>query len=143
MKRRSVLPAASLALAAWVLAGCGSTSVNTVEPADPKAHREMLADPRLIVDTPLAKSVRVVGLNTATDQQGFLKVQAELCNTAGKRKLFSYRVEWFAPNGMVINLPTTASIPMSLEARETKFITATAPTPQAKDFRFRFLEPVN
>jgi uncharacterized protein YcfL len=57
--------------------------------------------------------------------------------------LFTYRVEWFDAQGMVINLPIAAAIPMSLEARETKFITATAPTPQAKDFRFRFLEPVN
>ena len=143
MKRPLPLTIWTLGLTAWLLTGCGSTSVNTVEPADPTAHREMLADQRVIADTSLAKSVRVVGLNTATDQQGFLKVQAELYNTTRKRKLFSYRVEWFDPNGMVINLPTAASIPMSLEARESKFITATAPTPQAKEFRFRFLEPVN
>ena len=143
MKRRLRLPPILLALGAWVLAGCGSTSVNTVERADPTARREMLADQRVISDSSLGKSVRVVGLNTATDPQGFLKVQAELSNTTDERQLFTYRVEWFDPNGMVINLPTAASIPMSLEARETKFITATAPTPQAKDFRFRFLEPVN
>lgn len=143
MKRPLPTAACSLALSAWFLAGCGSTSVNTVEPADPAARREMLADKRVIADTSLAESVHLVALNTATDQQGFLKVQAELYNTTEERRLFSYRIEWFDPSGMVINLPTSASIPMSLEARETKFITATAPTPMAKDFRLRFIEPVN
>lgn len=143
MKRPLPIAVCALTLSAWLLTGCGSTSVNTVEPADSTARREMLADQRVIADTSLAKAVRVVALNSATDQQGFLKVQAELYNTTRKRRLFSYRVEWFDPNGMVINLPTAASIPMSLEARETKYITATAPTPTAKDFRFRFLEPVN
>lgn len=143
MKQRVPCAAVLLALAVWVLVGCGSTSVNTEGPADATGKREMLPDDRVIADSSLAKSVRVVGLNSATDQQGFLKVQAELYNTTRKRRLFSYRVEWFDPNGMVIALPTAASIPMSLEARETKFITTTAPTAQAKDFRFRFLEPVN
>ncbi len=143
MKHRLPIFACALSTAAWLLSGCGSTSVNTLEPADSTAQREMIADKRVIADSSLAKSVRVVGLNTATDAEGFLKVQAELYNSTRKRRLFTYRVEWFDPNGMVINLPTAASIPMSLEARETKFITATAPSPQARDFRFRFLEPVN
>lgn len=143
MKHRFPIVACVLSAAAWLLSGCGSTSVNTLEPADATAQRAMLADKRVIADSSLAKSVRVVGLNTATDAEGFLKVQAELYNSTRKRRLFTYRVEWFDPNGMVINLPTAASIPMTLEARETKFITVTAPTTQAKDFRFRFLEPVS
>ncbi|MBE7501616.1 MAG: YcfL family protein [Verrucomicrobiales bacterium] len=135
--------AGSLAAAAWLTTGCGSTSVNTLEPAEPTAQRAMVSDQRVLADRSLASSVRVVGVNTATDAAGFLKVQLETYNPSRKRKLFTYRVEWFDAQGMVINLPTATSIPMSLEARETKFITATAPTPQAKDFRFRFLEPVN
>lgn len=143
MKRAFPFLAAGYLLAAWVLVGCGSTSVNTVEPADPSARRQMVDDQRVMADQSLGKAVQVVGLNSVTDQQGFLKIQAEVYNSTRKRKLFSYRIEWFDPSGMVINLPTAASIPMSLEGRETKFITATAPTPMAKDFRFRFLEPVN
>ena len=143
MNQRSPFTAVMLGLSAWLVAGCGSTSGNKAEPAEPQARQEMPADPRVIVPPSLAKSIRVVGLNLATDQQGFLKVQLEVSNTASKRKLFTYRVEWFAPNGMVINLPTATAIPMSLEAQEAKFITATAPTPEAKEFRFRFLEPVN
>lgn len=135
--------AGSLAAAAWLTTGCGSTSVNTVAPAEPTAQRTMVSDQRVLADRSLASSVRVVGVNTATDTAGFLKVQLETYNPSRKRKLFTYRVEWFDAQGMVINLPTATSVPMSLEARETKFITATAPTPQAKDFRFRFLEPVN
>ena len=143
MKHRAFLTAILLGLAGAMVTGCGSTSVNTVQPAEPAGHRNMMADDRVIADTSLAKAVRIVGLNTATNESGFLKVQAELYNTTRKRKLFTYRVEWFGLNGMVINLPTATSVPMSLEARESKFITATAPTPEAKDFRFRFLEPVN
>lgn len=135
--------AGSLAAAAWLTTGCGSTSVNTLEPAAPTAQRAMVSDHRVLADRSLASAVRVVGVNAATDAAGFLKVQLETYNSSRKRKLFTYRVEWFDAQGMVIHLPTATSIPMSLEARETKFITATAPTPQAKDFRFRFLEPVN
>lgn len=125
------------------LAGCGSQSVNTVEPAARSAQPAMLADQRVVTDRSLGKAVRVVGLNTATDAAGFLKVQIEVHNTTASLKRFTYRVQWFDGNGMAIGLPTAASMPQALEGRQTAWIPITAPTVQAKDFRVQFLEPVN
>jgi uncharacterized protein YcfL len=131
-----------VAACAGLLAGCSSTTVNTVEPAVPTAQREMLADQRVRTDPSLAKAVRVVGVNVASEKEGFLKVQVEVQNTTRSRKQFTYRVQWFDELGMVINLPTAVATPRVLEGRETTYITTTAPTPQAKDFRILFLEPV-
>jgi len=142
MKRIPML-ACCLLGAVWALgSGCSSTTVNTVEPAVPTARREMLADQRVQTDASLARAVRVRGVNTATDAQGFLRVQIEIENTTRSRKQFTYRVQWFDDQGMLISLPTATAVPRALEGREVAYITATAPTPKAKDFRIQFLEPV-
>ena len=41
----------------------------------------------------------------------------------------------------LVDLPTAVARPRSIEAREIAAVTATAPTPRAKDFRIKFLEP--
>lgn len=121
----------------------GCTTMNTVEPAQPVAQRQMLADKRVITDTTLNRRVRVVGVNTATGVAGFLKIQVEVQNVTSRAQSFTYRVEWFDENGMIINLPTATAIPRTIEGRETLNLTATAPTDRAKDFRIKFLEPIN
>lgn len=134
---------AALGAAAWLFTGCGSTSVNSVEPAQTSAQRAMLSDKCVFNNRSLAKAVRVLGINTATDQGGFLKIQIEVQNTTRSRKLFTYRIQWFDEHGILISLPTTVATPRSLEGRELADITATAPTVKAKDFRIQFLEPVS
>jgi uncharacterized protein YcfL len=126
-----------------VLFPAGCTTVNTVEPAQPTAQRQMLADKRVITDSTLNRHVAILGVNTATGPAGFLKIQVELQNTSSSPHAFTYRVEWFDENGMIINLPTAAAIPRTIEGKETLSITATAPTDKAKDFRIKFLEPTN
>lgn len=121
----------------------GCTTVNTVEPAQPAAERQMLADKRVITDSSLNWKLAIVGVNTATGPGGFLKIQVEVQNKTRSVQAFTYRVEWFDENGMIINLPTTTAIPRTIEGKETLSITATAPTPKAKDFRIKFLEPVH
>lgn len=142
MNRFPVLALGLLSLVGFLTPGCHTTTVNTAEPAVPTAAREMLADQRVQTDASLARAVRVRGVNTATDAQGFLKVQIEIENTTRRRKQFTYRVQWFDARGMIIHLPTATATPRSLEGREVAYITTTAPTPQAKDFRILFLEPV-
>lgn len=122
--------------------GCSSTTVNTTEPAVPVARREMLSDQRVTTDRSLARAVRVCGVNTAFDAQGFLKVQVEVENTTRRPKRFTYRVQWFDAQGMLIQLPTATAVPRTLEGGEVGYITATAPTTQVRDFRILFLEPV-
>jgi len=124
-----------------VLTGC--TTVNTLEPAQPVAQRDMVSDKRVITDTSLNRRVRILGVNQATGLGGFLKIQVEVQNMTSRHQNFTYRVEWFDENGMIINLPTYTAIPKSLEGKETISITATAPTERAKDFRIKFLEPTN
>jgi uncharacterized protein YcfL len=120
-------------------AGCGST-VNTLEPASPAAQRNMVPDKRVVTDTGFYSHVKILGVNTTTGPAGFLKIQVELENATRSLQPFTYRVEWYDETGMIIPLPTTSAVPKTLEARETASITATAPTPLAKDFRIKFLE---
>ena len=127
-----------------LLAGSGcKTTVNTVEPAQPSAQKDMLPDKRVITDTSLNRRMRVLGVNTVTTPAGFLKIQMEVQNLTRSLKSCTYRIEWFDEHAMIINSVTAAALPLALEGGETKSITAIAPTPMAKDFRIKFLEPVN
>jgi uncharacterized protein YcfL len=139
MKNRYlILPTLLLVLGG---AGCSSTKVNTLEPAQTTAQRNMLSDKRVLMDQSLSKSVSVIGVNTAQGSEGFLKIQVEVQNLTRKRRFFSYRVEWFDENGMLIELPSNVSHPRSIESKAIAVITATAPTPRARDFRIQFIEP--
>ena|SRR3990172_7534515 len=124
------------------ITGCGPT-MNTLEPAQSTAQRQMIADKRVITDTGLYSRVQILGVNTATGLAGFLKIQVEVENTTQSPQAFTYRIEWYDETGMIIPLPTTTAIPRTLQGRETASITATAPTPRAKDFRIKFLEATN
>jgi uncharacterized protein YcfL len=139
---KTFLATLSLAAGAALLVACRTTSINTLEPAQPAVQREMISDKRVLADSSLRKHLRILGVNTATDTAGFLKIQVEAYNATRSLKTFTYRVEWFDERGMIISLPTAAAIPRSLEGRQTGYITATAPTERAKDFRISFLEPV-
>src|SRR5438309_1545688 len=97
----------------------GCTTVNTVEPAQPVAQRQMLADKRVVTDSTLNRHVNILGVNTATGAAGFLKIQVELRNRTRSPQSFTYRVEWFDENGMIISLPTAAAIPRTIEGQET------------------------
>lgn len=125
------------------LTGCRSTSVNTVEPANKSAQPQMISDQRVLTDQSLNNIVRIVGVNTATGDEGFLKIQVQVENRTRRARSFTYQVEWFDENGMIIDSPIRVARPRNIEAREVLAITATAPTPRAKDFRIKFLEPKN
>lgn len=120
-----------------VLSGC--TTVNTTEPAQAVAQKEMITDKRVITDRSLLRKVKVVGLNQS-NVDNHLKIQVEVVNTTRSVQDFGYRLEWFDQNSMLISLPTSAYIPRQIEGKETIFITAVAPTPKAKDFRIKFIE---
>lgn len=136
MKPMQLLPALA---AAAVLAGC-STTVNTAERAQPAGQRQMLSDKRIVTDRGLDRAVRIVGLNETQTPDGFVKVQVEVLNTTRSVKSFSYKVEWFDAAGIIVDTPATASITRQIEGKESLFLTAVAPTPAAKDFRFKFME---
>lgn len=139
LKPNSLLALGALALV--TLTGC--RTVNTLEPAQPVAQAEMLSDKRVITDSTLNRRVRILKVNQDTSPAGFLKIQVDLLNTTSRPQSFSYRVEWFDEHAMIIELPTKTAIPRTLDGKETISITSTAPTPRAKDFRIKFLEPAN
>jgi uncharacterized protein YcfL len=141
MKTNSLSVLALTAVATLLLTGCRSTSVNTVEPASQVGQTQMISDQRVLTDQTLNNIVRIMGVNTATGPEGFLKVQVQVENRTRKARSFTYQVQWFDENGMIIDLPTSVARPRTIEAREVAAITATAPTPRAKDFRIKFLEP--
>jgi uncharacterized protein YcfL len=142
MKTRPLLLAA-LVLAPALLLPSGCTTVNSVEPAQPMAQRQMISDKRVITDSTLNRHVNIIGVNAATTPAGFLKIQLELQNTSSRPYSFTYRVEWFDENAMIISLPTDAAMPRTIEGKETLSITAIAPTDKAKDFRIKLLESTN
>lgn len=139
MKNKLLLLASAACGTSLLLGGCANT-MNTIEPANSVAQRQMLADKRLITDKDMQKHVHPIGLNTATGSGGFLKIQVEVQNTTSRRYSFNYRVDWFDENGMLINSPMAVATPRTIEGGETLAITATAPTDRAKDFRIKFLE---
>jgi uncharacterized protein YcfL len=130
---------AGLFAIALTLAGCHNP-MNSVENAQKSGQRSMVSDQRVVSDMGLNRSVSVVGLNTAMTPGGLLKVQAELLNTTKSFHHFSYQFEWFDQDGMQINNVVSPVVADQIEGRESKFISAIAPTPACKDFRLKLLE---
>jgi uncharacterized protein YcfL len=139
MKSNILLLASAACGTALLLGGCAATR-NSIEPVGMTAQRQMLSDKRLIIDAGLHNRVQPIGINTFTGSGGSLKIQIELQNTTGSAQKFTYRIEWFDENGMIINTPAAVAIPHSIEGGETLVITVMAPTDRAKDFRIKFLE---
>jgi uncharacterized protein YcfL len=130
---------AGLFAIALTLAGCHNP-MNSVENAQKSGQRTMISDQRVVSDMGLSRSVSVVGLNTAMTPGGFMRVQAELLNTTKSFHRFSYQFEWFDQDGMQINNIVSPVVADQIEGRESKFISAVAPTPACKDFRLKLLE---
>ena len=131
---------AALFVAALTVAGCHTTTVNSVENAQKSGQRYMIPDQRVVTDLSLNRKVSVVGVNTAMTPGNVLKVQVELLNEGSKLQRFVYTFEWFDANGMQINNVTSATIADQIEGRESKFISAVAPTPACTDFRLKLIK---
>ena len=141
MKSRFFLPlvAASFTAGLLIVSGC-KTTVNSVENAQKSGQREMVSDSRVITDGSLNKRVSIVGVNQTMTPGGVLKVQVELLNRTRSYQSFNYRFEWFDASGMQMTSLSTAVIPASIEGKESKFISAVAPTSACKDFRLKLVE---
>jgi len=129
----------SVASLAVSLFQCGCSTMNTLEPAQPVAQRQMLSDKRVITDTSLYGRVRPVGINVATVSTGFLQIQVEVQNLSSSVQLFAYRIEWFDANGMIIHTLLSTWIDRQIQGGETLSLTGIAPTETAKDFRIKFV----
>jgi uncharacterized protein YcfL len=131
---------AALFVAALTVAGCHTTTVNSVENAQKSGQRYMIPDQRVVTDLSLNRKVSVVGVNTAMTPGNVLRVQVELLNEGSKLQRFAYTFEWFDAHGMQINNVATATIADQIEGRESKFISAVAPNPACTDFRLKLIK---
>lgn len=129
-------------LAAVALAGCESSSpVNTVQNAQATGQHNLIQDRRILADRSFRRRVPVVAVNTFMTPGDLLKVQVELFNRTGSIQRFNYSFEWFDLNGIQIdNSLEVALIPDQINARESKFISAVAPSPVCKDFRLKLFQ---
>jgi uncharacterized protein YcfL len=133
------LVATGFATGLLFVSGC-KTSMNSVENAQKEGQRQMVSDSRVITDGSLNKKVWIVGVNQTMTPGGLLKVQIELLNKARSYQAFNYRFEWFDANGMQMNSLSTPVIGSTIEGKESKFISAVAPTAACKDFRLKLVE---
>ena len=138
MRKVTRIGLAIVACAAFV-SGCAST-VNTVENADKAGTRQIVRDRRIVSDRTLENRIAVLGINPVQTPEGFLRIQIEFYNLKRSVQNFFYTVEWFDADGMRIETATGGWTEQQIMARESLFLTFTAPNPRAKDFVVKMVE---
>ena len=129
----------TLAICVIALGGC--KTVNTVEPDQQVAQRQVIIDQRIESDTSLANKAAILDVIEGRVGDDLLKIQVEVQNLKRKRKEINWKIEWVDQQGLYINSQLTRWNRLSLAGNETAYITAIAPTPQAADFRLKIIEP--
>jgi uncharacterized protein YcfL len=132
-----------------MVAGCASTGPTSqpspsAKPASPAQSRQAAMpapaqDERVIVDSALDRTIRVLKVISDTRSDGLLEIQVIVKNITDSSRWFSYRVEWFDVDGKLVPLTSDGSLSWMLLAGETSSIFATAPAITAKDFGVAFL----
>lgn len=125
--------------AAAALSAC--STVNTVERSHATANPAPVADKRIITDSSLNDSARVVGVISAR-AGGLLKVQMQIMNTTSSPQQINYKFSWVDAGGMEIPSPMSVWQTLVLEGKESKFISAVAPSPNANDFTLKLFPNV-
>lgn len=138
--KHKILLATTVLSVIFLTQGCATRSVNTVENAQSEAIPQMVIDKRILTDPSLSRSVYIVGVNEAYTDDGYRKVQVQLYNRTRKMKAFTYRVEWYDKDGMMIGSPMDHRTPTQIEGGQKKSIPILSTSPKAVDFRFTFLE---
>lgn len=134
---RTATLTAALAL---TLTGIGCQGVNTSQRAEPRAQANIVDDHRVTYDGTLNLRAQIVQLNEG-EVNGFLKVQAEVLNRTLDRQRVSYRFDWIDSQGMQITTSLSNWKALSLASKESRLISAQAPTRDAVDFRLSIVEP--
>lgn len=126
-----------------MVAGCASTGPASQSSPSPKpAVPAPAQDDRIIVDSALDRTIRVLKVIPSTRADGLLEIQVIVRNITSSPRSFDYRVEWFDADGKLVPLTSDGSLSWMLLAGETSSIFATAPAITAKDFGVAFLAPV-
>ena len=132
-------PWLTAALACLMLTGC-RTAVNTTENAEKYALPNAISDSRVIADRGLDSRVRVISLSTKPGPNDFLQLQVEFLNCKNSIQSINCLVEWFDASGMLVSTAGGGWKQQEFMPRESLFVTFTAPTATAKDFRVKMMD---
>lgn len=127
----------ALLVSALFLSACG-TPVRMAEPTRMEADRDYVQ-----MDRGLQGQVVILEINRSEVSGNLLQVQAEVQNTSRRMTRFNYAFEWFNQDGILITSPPVTWKTRQIEGNESIFLTAVAPTPQAKDFRLKVMKTVS
>jgi uncharacterized protein YcfL len=121
---------------------CAKTTVSNVAVGQitEGEEGETLKKDYVIKDKTLAKEIQVVDVK-ARFQGDFLEGQAILSNLEKSTVPFEYRFEWFDAEGFPIESNVSLWKPDLLYGKETKWIKALCPVPNAKGFKVMIREP--
>lgn len=121
------------------LCGQGCRTANTYSRKDSSAEKNVIEDKRIVWDPLLGLRAQVIEITETLEAGGFSKVQVEVRNNGFRRKKFEYKFEWFDDKGNLITSSSDAYQVREILGRERLFITDTAPTTTAKDFRLKLI----
>ncbi len=145
MKRISLLRPLAVAFAGALLlfaTGCRTSSVDTIQRAEPRAQPTVVEDERIATDRSLGRIVEVRSVNEAMVNNDLLRVQVELRNTRRALQRFNYQFEWFDEEGMLIQQATTPWRALQVEGGEIVTISGVAPNSRVVDFRLKLMTSV-
>ena len=109
--------------AAILLSGCVATNVPP-------------PDRRVTVAEDLGTKVYITDIRCAKGASDYATFQANVVNNTERDVRMEYRVDWLDATGSVMPSVVSTWQPMSAVAREVVPLQATAPSPDAVDFRF-------
>ena len=141
MKNQFRIAALAALVAAGALAGCRS-SVNTVDPANPKGTPSPEAMNHTITDSSLGDAVVPIFYSKGKTPAGFTIMQLRVQNQTRSVARVNYRVEWFETNGISVT-NTPISKPLAIEPGAVQTVAVTAPTENAVDATVSFQESKN
>lgn len=131
-----------LVFIALLPAACAKTTVSNVAVGQimDGEEGEVLRKDYLIKDKALAKDIQVDDIR-ARYQGEFLEGQAVLINLVKSTVEYEYKFEWFDSEGFPIESTVSLWKPDLLYGKETKWIKALCPVPNAKGFKIMIREP--
>ncbi len=123
-------------------AACAKSTVSNVAVGqiEEGAEGQVLRREIMIKDKSLAKKIQVVDVK-ARYQGDFLEGQTVLTNLEKSTVPFEYKFEWFDAEGYPIETPVVHWAPDLLYGKETKWIKAMCPVPNARGFKVLIREP--
>lgn len=114
----------------FILAALAGLTVGCVSYHTPPMDR------RVTVAPDLGNAVWVTDVRMAKGASSHYTLQANVVNNTGGVIRMEYRVDWLDSTGSALPSVVSTWMPMSAAAREVVPLQATAPSPDAVDFRF-------